>query len=127
MAIRTSEDVESIKQKVLGYIEAWYNGEPGKGKKSLHPDLAKRIVRTNSDTGKDYLDMMSASTLVERWGSGDGKKTPKELQMKKITLLDVHGRIASVKLETATWVDYMHLSKFNNEWVIVNILWELKP
>jgi hypothetical protein len=25
------------------------------------------------------------------------------------------------------WVDYMHIAKFNGKWVIVNVLWELKP
>jgi hypothetical protein len=24
-------------------------------------------------------------------------------------------------------VDYMHMTKFNGRWVIVNVLWELKP
>jgi Putative lumazine-binding len=118
-------DIESIKQTVLDYIEAWYKGEPERGEKSLHPELAKRIVRVNPETGKDKLEGMSAETLVERWRSGDGK-SPKGNQLKKVTVLDVHGRMASVKLEAAGWVDYMHLAKFNDEWVIINILWELK-
>jgi hypothetical protein len=25
------------------------------------------------------------------------------------------------------WVDYMHMAKWNGRWVIVNVLWELKP
>ncbi|MBA3027484.1 MAG: nuclear transport factor 2 family protein [Desulfobacteraceae bacterium] len=120
-------DLEIIKKKVLGYIEAWYAGEPERGEKSLHPDLVKRIARMDSETGKPFLEMMSASKLADRWRSGDGKKTPKELQLKDITVLDVHGNMASIKLETASWVDYMHLAKFNGEWVIVNILWEVKP
>ncbi len=44
--------------------------------------------------------------------------------MKEVTVLEVHGRMASVKLEAAAWIDYMHLAKFNGRWVIVNILWE---
>ena len=121
-----STDIESIKQKVLGYIEAWYKGEAGRGEPSLHPELAKRIVRTVPETGHSKLEEMSALTLAERWRSGDGKDTPKEQQRKEITILDLHGNMASVKLEAKGWVDYMHLAKFNGEWVIVNILWELK-
>jgi len=115
-----------IKQAVLNYIEAWYRGEPERGNRSLHPELAKRIVKVDPDTGENRLEMMSASTLYERWQSGDGKKTPKELQLKDVTILNKYGDMASVKLETGAWVDYMHLAKFNNEWVIINILWELK-
>jgi len=114
------------KYQILNYIEAWYKADPDRGEKSLHPELAKRIVRVDPETGKNRLEMMSATRLAERWGSGDGKKTPPEHQLKDITILDMHGDMASVKLETESWVDYMHLAKFNNEWVIINILWELK-
>ena len=69
---------------------------------------------------------MSAEKLADRWRSGDGKKTPKEDQQKDVTILDVFGKMASVKLETANWVDYMQLAKYDGEWLIVNILWELK-
>lgn len=27
----------------------------------------------------------------------------------------------------ATWIDYMHLAKWNGRWVIVNVLWENDP
>ena len=122
-----STEVDIIKQTVLGYIEAWYKGEPERGEKSLHPELAKRIARLNPKTGQNNLEQMSASTLAKRWRSGDGKSTPEEHQRKEVTILDVYGNMASVKLEASAWVDYMHLAKFNGEWVIVNILWELKP
>jgi len=119
-------DGEIIKQKVRNYIEAWYQGNAEKGEKSLHPELAKRIVRANPETGRDYIEDMGASRLADRWRSGDGKSTPMDKRQVTITLLDGYGEMASVKLETSAWVDYMHLAKFNGEWVIVNILWELK-
>ena len=120
------DTVELIKQKIVGYIKAWYKAEPEIGEKSLHPDLVKRIVRTHPESGEDDLDLMGAEKLADRWRSGDGRKTPEEKQTYNITVLDIHGGIASAKLETPAWVDYMHLAKFNGEWVIVNILWELK-
>ncbi len=122
----SSTEIEVIRQTVLNYIEAWYQQEPERGAKSLHPELAKRIVRTQTDSQSDTLENMSAARLTERWGSGDGQATPKENQKKEIKILDIHNRMASVKLEAAAWVDYMHLAKFNGQWVIVNILWELK-
>jgi len=121
------KDIEAIKQAVMGYIEAWYQGDAKRGVPSLHPDLAKRIVRVDEETGTNWLEAMSAAFLAKRWDSGDGKATPLEEQMKEITVLDVHHGMASVKLEAKNWVDYMHLAKYDGEWVIVNILWEVKP
>jgi hypothetical protein len=25
------------------------------------------------------------------------------------------------------WVDYMHIARSNGKWLIVNVLWEMKP
>ena len=34
---------------------------------------------------------------------------------------------ASAKVVAALWIDCLHLSRFNGRWVIVNVLWEMKP
>ena len=117
---------ELVQQAVLDYIDAWYEQDAEKGERRLHPDLVKRIMRTDPDTGGNFLELMSAEKLAGRWRSGDGKKTPKEDQRKDVTILDMYGKMACVKLETATWVDYMQLAKYDENWLIVNILWELK-
>ncbi|HMS38990.1 MAG TPA: nuclear transport factor 2 family protein, partial [Pyrinomonadaceae bacterium] len=70
---------------------------------------------------------LSAMGLVQGTRSGFGKQTPKEEQQKDVTILDITGNAATVKLEMRDWVDYMHIAKFNGKWVIVNVLWELKP
>jgi hypothetical protein len=54
-------------------------------------------------------------------------KTPKDKQQKDVTILDVFENAASVKVIASEWVDYLHMAKFNGHWVIVNVLWELKP
>ena len=40
----------------------------------------------------------------------------------KVTVLDVAGSIASAKLITPGWVDYMTLSKINGEWKILSVV-----
>ncbi len=119
-------DRESIKRTALNYAEGWYEGNVEKMESALHPDLAKRIARTN-DKGQTRLDQMSAMALVQGTCGGYGKQTPKEEQMKDVTILDVLGGAATVKLEMRDWVDYMHIAKSNGKWVIVNVLWEMKP
>ncbi|MDQ3750935.1 MAG: nuclear transport factor 2 family protein [Acidobacteriota bacterium] len=52
---------------------------------------------------------------------------PPEKQIKDVTILDVFENAASVKIVASDWIDYLHIAKFNERWVIVNVLWELKP
>jgi hypothetical protein len=125
---QNADDKAAIKQTALDYLEGWYECNPERMERAVHPDLAKRIVSSNPTTGKDRLDEMSALKLVQvTRGECGGKKTPKESQQKDITILDFYEDMASVKVVFTGWVDYVHMARFNGRWVIVNVLWHLKP
>jgi hypothetical protein len=122
-----SSDETAIKQAALDYIEGWYEGNAERMERALHPDLAKRVVRTDPSSGRSRLDQMSAMTLVQYSRAGYGKKVPKDEQQKDVTILDKYENVASVKVVARDWIDYLHVAKFNGQWVIVNVLWEPKP
>lgn len=126
VSAQTPADAAAIKQTALDYIEGWYEGNAERMERALHPELAKRIVRTNPE-GRSRLDQMGAMTLLLGTRAGGGKNTPKERQEKDVTILDVYENAASVKVVASEWIDYLHVAKFNGRWVIVNVLWELKP
>jgi hypothetical protein len=119
-------DKAAIKAAALDYVEGWYEGSTERMERALHPELAKRIVRKDA-RGNNRLDQMGAMSLVQGVRAGFGKNTPKEKQIKDVTILDVYENTASVKAVMSDWIDYMHLARWNNRWVIVNVLWELKP
>jgi hypothetical protein len=123
---QSQADAAAIKQTALDYIEGWYEGNAERMERALHPELAKRIVRTSPE-GYSRLDQMSAMSLVLGTRRGGGKNTPAEKQQKDVTILDVYENAASVKVVASDWIDYLHMAKFNGRWVIVNVLWELKP
>jgi hypothetical protein len=124
--VPSAADQTAIKQTALDYIEGWYEGNAERMERALHPELAKRIVHTNPE-GKSRLDQMSAMSLVLGTRRGFGKQTPKEKQQKDVTILDVYENAASVKIVASDWIDYLHMARSNGRWVIVNVLWELKP
>ncbi len=123
----TDPEAAAIRQTALDYIEGWYEGDAARMERALHPELAKRIVMTDSATGNSRLDSMGAMTLVQRVRAGGGRKTPKEAQMKDVTILDRFQNAAVVKVVASGWIDYLQVAKFNGDWKIINVLWELKP
>ena len=125
-AVPTGSDAEQIKQAALDYIEGWYEGDATRMERALHPELAKRIVRTDQ-RGRSNLGQMGAMTLVQFTRMNNDRKVPKDKQQKDVTVLDVFGNAASAKVIATDWVDYLHLAKWNGRWVIVNVLWEMKP
>jgi hypothetical protein len=118
-------DEISIKQTAVDYIEGWYEGDAIRMERALHPELAKRMVSLDT-RGHSRLNQMSALTLVQSTRAGGGKNTPKEQQEKDISILDRFNNAAVVKIVASGWIDYLEEVKFDGQWKIVNVLWELK-
>jgi hypothetical protein len=124
---QTAADSASIRATALDYIEGWYEGNAERMERALHPDLAKRIVNTDRRTGHSSLEHMNAQSLINGVRRGGGKSTPVARQRKDVRILDIFGNTASVRVDAAGWVDYLHVAKWNGRWVIVNVLWETRP
>jgi hypothetical protein len=120
-------DSGAIRQAALDYIEGWYEGNAERMERALHPELAKRIVRTDPASGRSSLGQQSALTLINGTKGGGGRTTPAAQQRKDVRILDIFESAASVRVDAATWVDYLQLARWNGRWVIVNVLWELRP
>lgn len=119
-------DSSAIKATALDYIEGWYEGNSERMERAVHPDLAKRIVNTDQ-RGRSVLGHQSAMTLVQNTRRGAGKETPPGARRADVRILDVFGNTASVRVDAATWIDYLHIAKWNGRWVIINVLWENRP
>ncbi len=123
----STDDIPAIRQTALDYIEGFYDGDAARMERSLHPELAKRIVHPDPVSGRSHLAEMSALALLGFTRDKASRPTPKAEQQKDITVFEVTGNAASARIVASTWVDHLHLSKFNGRWVIVNVLWEMKP
>ncbi len=124
---QATDESAAIRATALDYVEGWYTADAARMERALHPELAKRIVNTNPQNRRHSLGQQSAMTLVQNTRNGGGKDTPPEQMQKDVVILDVFQNAASVRATMSGWVDYMHMAKWNGRWVIVNVLWELKP
>lgn len=125
-AARTEET--AIRATALDYIEGWYTQDAARMTRALHPALVKRSVATDPATGRSRLDDGGAERLIaatrprpdESARALDGRR-------RVVTVLDIHGVVATVKIDAQDWVDYLHLVRWNGEWKIINVLWDLHP
>ena len=124
----TSPDENAaITKTALDYIEGWYAGDAARMERALHSELAKRMISIDPKTGRGQFNHMGAMVLVQRTRDGGGKKTPPDRQLKEVTILDRYNNAAVVKIVASDWIDYLEVAKFNGDWKIINVLWELKP
>ena len=119
------EDSAGIRAAALDYIEGWYTADGDRMARALHPELAKRIMNTDS-AGRTWIRDLGATELVRGTRSGGGSRTPAAQQRKDVRILDVFQNTASVRIDASTWVDYLHLVKWQGHWMILNVLWEVR-
>ena len=124
---QTAADSTGIRAAALDYAEGWYSGDGDRMARAVHPELVKRILVTDTATGRAFVQTMGASALVNGARHGYGKTTPADRQQKDVRILDVFGNAAVAKVIMADWIDYLQLVRADGRWQIVNVLWERKP
>ena len=85
----------------------------------LHPALAKR---TPEQPGSSSLLLHEdpAYRLVLDTASGEGTTfEPRQ----EVTVVDVFHDVASVVVRSQPFVEYLHLARFGDQWLIVNALY----
>jgi len=117
---------KGIELAVQNYVSALYNMKPELLDGSVSPRLQK----------VGYMPAQDGSGLEESWitfdelrdlaghlnkdGMFDPKTSPRD-----VTILHRTNMIATVELNAAWGVDYIHLTKNSGEWMIINVIWQM--
>ena len=113
-------DREAIRATVTDYIEGYYTGDAQRMERSLHPHYLKHTISGSGEQLK--MSEWTGLQMVESVKTS-GTPNPSTSERKEdITVLDVSGDIASAKLVTTHWTDYMTLTKWDNHWKIVSVV-----
>ncbi|MFY9241419.1 MAG: nuclear transport factor 2 family protein [Polaribacter sp.] len=123
------EDTEKVQAAILDYVEALYLVDSTRIDKSVDLKLRKVGYYFNPDT-KEYIDNLEMthnqlSNLAASWNSEfeqGNQNSPKEIE-----IFDVNSKTASAKLTVEWGIDLFHLAKVNNQWKIVNVMWQSMP
>jgi hypothetical protein len=109
----TTTDTSAVQTAVTNYIEGYFTGDADRMKKTLHPHYLKHVI--HGDIPMREMTAIQMVTAVRRNGPAD---LSPEQKTEEVTVLDIAGDIASAKLVTPGWQDYMALSKVNGEWIL---------
>jgi len=122
---QSAADSAGVRAAALDYIEGWYSANGDRMARALHPSLVKRIMNVDTANGP-FVREMGASELIRGTRSGGGSRTPAAQQRKDVRILDIFQNTASVRIDASTWIDYLQLVKWQGQWVILNVLWEIR-
>jgi hypothetical protein len=117
----SSDDSSAVRATVRDYIEAYYAGDARRMEQTLHPHYLKHVIH-----GDIPMREMTGLQIVQAVRSEGPADLPKAERTEQISVLDISGGIASAKLVTPHWVDYMTLSKSENGWKIVSVVQQIE-
>jgi len=120
-------DVEGMTVACRDYVEGWYDGDPERMRRCLHPDLVKRTLLHDPDTGAWRLRRStSAAMMVKYTQDGGGSEVPATERRHQIIVDDVFRHVACARVISPLYVDYVQLAQTDGRWQLVNVLWELR-
>jgi Putative lumazine-binding len=116
-----SADIEAITSVATEYFQSWFAGDGERMRPCLHPDLAKRTAEAPGTASmilhEDPFEQLLADTAS---GEGTGFE-PAQV----VTVLDACHDIATVMVRSEPFVEYLHLARFGDRWLIVNALYRV--
>jgi hypothetical protein len=118
-------DRQLVEKAVLNYVDAFYLADTTLAYKSVVSDLAKRgYYKREGKYSELRMSFPQLTRMASRWKENQNitSESPR-----KVTLFEVLDKTASAKVEAIWGIDYLHLTKQDGEWKIVNVLWQSYP
>jgi hypothetical protein len=118
-------DEDAVRSVVMDYVEGWFDGDAGRMKRALHPELVKRCRGIEGDD-PDALETLSAGQMIDATVDGEGLREDAADRRIEIRIDYLSGGVASVQCFCHRYVDLLHLIDMPDGWKIVNAAWQLR-
>jgi hypothetical protein len=119
-------DSAAIRAAALDYGEGFYSGDASRMARAISEDMHKAYAMTLSENGRPILQYSTYSGLIELSRAKIGLLEPEKRKI-VVTILDVKGDLASARLNSAMFNDYLQMVFAGGRWKIVNVLWTDGP
>jgi hypothetical protein len=110
-------DSSAVRATVTNYIEAYWTGDAHRMEQTLHPHYLKHMIH-----GDIPVREKTGSEMVREVAKNGPADFPAASKTEEVEVLDVAGSIASAKLVTPGWTDYMTLEKVDGQWKILSVV-----
>lgn len=122
-------DASGVRQACLNYIDAFYRVDTTLAYASVHPSLQKRGFyfdqKTEAYSRQLEMPFPALVRLAKIWNR-DGKEANAQ-SPRAVQIFEIADKTATAKVTAAWGIDYLHLVKEADRWMIVNVLWQSPP
>ena len=119
----TQEDIDAITRAALDYLFGYVEADPERHARAYHPEALKRRYFTG-DSGVEELQTLSPQMMIDWAAAGLGRAEGTEYEM---MIDDITEDMASVRVYSTKWIDFLHIVKARGEWRILHVTWKHQP
>ena len=124
-----SKELEDVKAACYNYIDAFYKADTSLAYQSVHKNLRK-IGAYFMEDAANYSDPLEMPfndlvNLAKTWNK-EGEKADGSSE-RSVEIFEVSDKTAVAKVNAVWGIDYISLIKDENQWKIINVLWQSPP
>ena len=112
------DDVEAITAAARNYLEGYLSGDADRHGRAYHPEAVKRRYSEDED-GVFGIISISPRTMADSAGVHE----PEDTGDYDIFIDDISQDMASVRVYSKYWVDFLHVVKARGEWRLFHVTW----
>jgi Putative lumazine-binding len=112
-----ADEASAVQATVRNYIEGYYRGDAPRMAQTLHAHYLKHMIH-----GTIPMREKTGQQMLEEVRSHGPANLPEADKTEQIRVLDIEDNIASAKLITPGWVDYITLEKAAGNWKILSVV-----
>ena len=116
----SKEDIDAITAAAMDYIEGYVTGDAERHSRAYHPECLKRRLGRDEETGVYELIVVPPQVMVDYANTG---RTIEDDCQFEVIIDAVSEDIASVRVYSCNWVDFLHVVKARGEWRLFHVTW----
>lgn len=110
--------IDAIEAAALDYLHGYVNAEPERHLGAYHPEAIKRRYEQDED-GIFGLVNLSPRTMADYAAITD----PEDDCEVEVFIDDIYEDIASVRVYSCHWVDFLHIVDARGVWKLFHVTW----
>jgi hypothetical protein len=72
---------------------------------------------------QEVVQVMDARTMIEAARDGQGQAIDSSLVSLRVAILDRHGDMATARVVSPLYVEYLQLVRWEGRWVVLSVVW----
>lgn len=116
--VAPQEDIDAVMKAALDYIDGYIEGDAERHARAYHPECLKRRYSTDEETGVDELVVLSPHVMADYAALSKMSDCDVEVIVDAIS-----DDIASVRIYSCNWVDFLHIVKARGDWKVFHVTW----